>query len=80
MGRIWTEESVIKEEEIAFSCLHNRVREAILAIDTELSTARDVEYRQALVKTGYALRNLSLHIQRQESLKNSPHKTSPTVC
>ncbi len=46
--------------------LQQKVREAILAIDNELCFVKNMEYRQILVKTGYALRDLSLQIQRQE--------------
>lgn len=44
--------------------LGSKVHETILAIDSELSIASDTPYRNVLIKTAYALRNLEEHIQR----------------
>ncbi len=51
--------------------LLERVQETILTIDRELAIARDAEYREALVKTAYRLRDLSLYIQLHESARVS---------
>ena len=44
--------------------LANKIYEAILAIDSELTQAPGAQYRQLLVKAAYALRNLEEGIQR----------------
>jgi len=51
--------------------LRERVQETILAIDRELSLARNAEYREALVRTAYRLRDLSLYMQLHESTRIS---------
>jgi hypothetical protein len=47
--------------------LQDTVCNTILAIDKELSTAKDPEYRKVLVKAAYILRDLSLRMQLQKS-------------
>ncbi len=60
-------EMIPKRQQLGASIrLQEKVRQAILAIDNELCSVKNMEYRQILVKTGYALRDLSLQIQRQE--------------
>ena len=44
--------------------LANKIYEATLAIDSELTLTSDAQYRQLLVKAAYALRNLEEGIQR----------------
>jgi len=40
------------------SMLDKRIHETILALDSELIIAMDVQYREQLAKTAYSLRNL----------------------
>ncbi len=75
----WIEEAVAKSEERGLRYLQDRVHEAIMAIDRELSIIKHAEFRQILVNTGYALRDLSLSIQCQESFNASASRTSSPV-
>ena len=43
---------------------YKRIHEATLAIDNELITAEDAQYREMLVKAAYTLMNLEERIQR----------------
>ncbi len=80
MGRnSWTE-VITPEAEKAPVCLQEKIRAAIVAIDNELGTVKNEEYRQVLVTTGYALRNLSQHIQHQQLLKAAASETISPVC
>ncbi len=72
----WTKEEVAKSERID---LQDRISEAIIAIDTELITVKNTEYRKVLVNTGYALRDLILNIQRLESLEILTSKADSRV-
>ena len=44
--------------------LHNKIHEATLAIDDELSVAEDRQYREMLVKVAYVLRDFEEGIQK----------------
>jgi hypothetical protein len=46
--------------------LHDKIHGTILAIDDELSVAKDAQYREMLVKAAYSLRNLAERAQIQD--------------
>ncbi len=73
-------EEIAQRQECSSLCLQEKIRAAIVAIDNELGTVKDEEYRQKLVITGYALRNLSLHIEHQQAQKAAAPETSSPVC
>ncbi len=75
----WVEE-VAQRPENPSVCLQEKIRAAIVAIDSELGTVKNEEYRQKLVTTGYALRNLSLHIEHLQAHKAAAPETISPVC
>ncbi len=53
----------LNEGHQTYSKFTNKIHETILAIDSELNTALDGQYRERLVKAVYALRNLEEAVQ-----------------
>jgi hypothetical protein len=47
------------------SMLAKRIHETILALDSELIIAVDIQYREQLVRAAYSLRNLEELIRRE---------------
>ena len=59
-----SEEAAVTTRELHLDGLGNRIRQAVLVIDSELSSAVDAEVRKRLVSTAYSLRNLEEAIIR----------------
>ena len=62
------EEDVVTTRELYKNGLYERVHQAVLAIDSELNSAVDEQFRRLLVKTAYSLRSL------EESIIKPPPK------
>jgi hypothetical protein len=71
-----TKKAVVNNKNIAekSGSTLDKVREAILAIDNELSAAKNAEDRKVLVEAAYSLRDLELRKQAQEPLDPSTLK------